>query len=483
MRKLMILCILAVLAVSFVGIAFAEVQNIKVNGEIDVYGFARRAFNLNASSNTGDTIGGARTVSKNNSQSWIMSTTRIGVDADLTDNVSTVVKLVNQRDWDVRGINQNAITTGYVANANEFNINVEEAYVKLSQFFYEPLTLTIGRQPLWFGKGLIVGGNYQNPDPDGNITAPEYTAMNKFDAIRATLDMDAWTIDLLYSKIWENAVGENDNTDLVGANVGYKFNDMNGEAEAYYFGKMDNGTVVPWNGAKNRNIVNTWGLRGSLDILKDLNLALEGAYQNGTYLGTPMQYARRDRHAWAFDGIAEYAGLANQFSWKPKVGAEWQYLSGPSTHDDMGPTANKNGNYRSWDPMYVGKFTNSIRNFIGWFYPSAQYGNAMDIDPATGLYVDSALSNKNEMIGYLTLNPIDSLTLRGNLNFLWFTTRLADNRSTFNGTEFDLSAKYDYTEDVSFGLLAGFFAPGAAYSNTDSRSTAAQVVGSVKVNF
>ena len=132
------------------------------------------------------------------------------------------------------------------------------------------------------------------------------------------------------------------------------------------------------------------------------------------------------------------------------------------------------------DPMYVGKFTSSIRNFLGWFYPTSQYST---LNGATGLYEDSVLSNKNEILGYVTLNPIDSLTLKANLNFFWFADRLSGNSSVFNGTEFDVAAKYDYTEDVSFGLLAGIFQPGVAYSRTDSRSTAAQMIGSVKVNF
>ncbi len=479
MRKLMIICIAAVMTFAFVGMSYAEVQNIKVNGELDVRGFMRRAFNLNASSDTSNNI--PRTVSKNNSQDWFMSTTRVGVDADLTDNVSTVVKIVNQRDWGVRGINHTAGMTSYTTNADEFNVNIEEAYVKLSQFFYEPLTVTIGRQPLWFGKGLIVGGNYTNPDPEGNITAKEYTALNKFDAIKASLDFDPVTVDAIYSSIWQNAVGEEDKVDLLGVNAGYKFNSMNAEAEAYYFGKYDNGSVIPWNGAKSRNNVNTFGLRGSLDVIKELNVALEGAYQNGTYLGTPMQFAKIERTAWLADVIAEYSGLKDKFSWKPKFGAEWMFLSGPG--DDLGAGDNQavaSGRYRSWDPMFVGRFTSSIRSFIGWFYPSAQYSQ---INPVTGLYEDSILSNNQSLIGFLSLNPIDSLTLKANYNFYWFADRLTGNRSNYNGSELDVTAKYDYTEDVSFGLLAGFFAPGAAYSQTDSRSTAAQMIGSVKVNF
>ena len=55
-------------------------------------------------------------------------------------------------------------------------------------------------------------------------------------------------------------------------------------------------------------------------------------------------------------------------------------------------------------------------------------------------------------------------------------------RSDEIGWEIDLQATYDYTEDVSFGLLAGWFVPGTFYP-TGNDATAVDVVSSVKVSF
>ena len=102
-----------------------------------------------------------------------MSTVETQIDADLTDNVSAVIRLVNQRDWNIYaksiipgttalGINGRA-GSGYTEDDDAFDLILDLAYVELKEFLYSPLTLKIGRQDLWFGKGLIVGANQPLP--------------------------------------------------------------------------------------------------------------------------------------------------------------------------------------------------------------------------------------------------------------------------------------------------------------------------------
>ncbi len=50
------------------------------------------------------------------------------------------------------------------------------------------------------------------------------------------------------------------------------------------------------------------------------------------------------------------------------------------------------------------------------------------------------------------------------------------------GNALDITATYDYTEDVQFGLTAGMFACGKAFASSNDR-TATQVIGSMKVSF
>jgi len=57
----------------------------------------------------------------------------------------------------------------------------------------------------------------------------------------------------------------------------------------------------------------------------------------------------------------------------------------------------------------------------------------------------------------------------------------------FIGQEVDLELTWDYTEDVSFGLLAAWFFPGTGsggvYANSESNNTATDVVGTMKLSF
>ncbi len=74
--------------------------------------------------------------------------------ADLTDNVSTVVNIVNQRDW-----NATTFDAGTANAGAEFDVELDLAYVQMKEIFYSPLTLTVGRQDLWLGRGFIIGNN------------------------------------------------------------------------------------------------------------------------------------------------------------------------------------------------------------------------------------------------------------------------------------------------------------------------------------
>jgi len=88
---------------------------------------------------------------------------------------------------------------------------------------------------------------------------------------------------------------------------------------------------------------------------------------------------------------------------------------------------------------------------------------------------------------------MDSLKLNGNLNMFWnqyaYRASLGKSRG-YVGTELDMGATWDYTEDVSFNLVMGYFMPGDVYSVRDERTnvasgnkTATDVVASVKVSF
>jgi hypothetical protein len=425
-------------------------------------------------------------------QDYFMSTTEVQVDADMTDNVSATVRLVNQRDWNVAGKVIAAATPlaaygrgGYAAVDDEFDVLVDLAYVALKDFIYQPLTLTVGRQDLWFGKGFIIGANQQ--DPQGTINANEYTAINSFDAIKAVLDYDPWTISGIYSKIEENAIQANDDVDLYGVNVGYVFDQYSADVEGYWFWKSDN-EVEKWGGIKSENEVHTLGLRGSADPVDDLTLNLEAAWQIGSFVGHRLQTANRDRSAWAFDASCEWRYFADQFAWKPILGAEYIVYSGNDPEEP--PTyrpQNITGNYEAWDPMYRGKFDSAIREFVGRYYATAAYpARAVANTDYIQTCADASFTNQHQFIIRGNVEPVESLLLALNYNlFYTYTDIQAPNGARHDGLlgqEVDLQATWDYTEDVSFGILSAWFIPGEVYYG-DMDDHATDLVGTMKVSF
>jgi hypothetical protein len=501
MKFLRALAVLAI-ALCLTASVYAETQSVKVSGDLTVRGLFRDAYDYRGSTpepditRTGLT---ADTAVPGTSQAWWISTTEVEIDADLTDNVQTVIRLVNQRDWNVaqnKAVAQGTTLAmngfgGYTYNDDEFDVQLDLAYVTLKDFIYSPLTLTIGRQDLWFGKGFIIGANQQVPGianpgmlPPWQISAPEYTAINSFDAIKAVLDYDPWTITGIYSLIEGNSISMNDGINLWGVNVGYKFDSYKAEAEGYWFYKV-NSSIDRWAGIKSNNDVSTFGLRGSLDPIENWSLFGEAAYQFGQYVGNRSQINNRDRSAYALDFGGECRYFAEKYSWKPKLGAEFVLYSGAEPENNPVVTS---GNFSGWDPMYRGKFDSAIREFVGRYYASYDYPIRANYLYSTA---DASFTNQSQMIIRAGIQPIESLNITGNYNIFWtmedylsaIPVAAGNNDKTggYIGQEIDLQAIWDYTEDVSFGLLCGWFVPGTVYRNADKCAT--DIVGTVKVSF
>ena len=190
-RKLTLICALLGLVALVAGPAYAEVQNIKVSGDITAMGVYREAYDLQKQlSDESDPD-----LDEEDQDSFLMSILRLRIDADLTDNVGATVRLVNAREWDA--------VAETLTNDNENDINVNLAYVTLKEMLYSPLTLVIGRQDLLYGTGLIIGPTALAHDPSDSIQYDDLVShVSGYDAVRAILDYDPWTLDLLYAKIF-----------------------------------------------------------------------------------------------------------------------------------------------------------------------------------------------------------------------------------------------------------------------------------------
>ena len=240
-RLIMFLAVAIVLGLT-IG-AEAAVQNVKVSGDLKVSAISRDEFDL-----------GTGALDEIEDQNVIMSQVRVRVDADLTDNVATTIRLLSERDWNRE--NDSLVTE------DDTDVSIDLAYVTMKEMLYSPLTVTVGRQELKIGSGLVMGDPDTNRTSQINIGAGLGTIANRdkslrkaFDAVRADLDYDPLMITMFYSKIDENikqnANVEKDDIDIYGINATYQLDDDWGTLlEGYYIYDRDETTQIASNNQK-----------------------------------------------------------------------------------------------------------------------------------------------------------------------------------------------------------------------------------------
>jgi hypothetical protein len=447
MNKRLILVLALAFLVGMTFSAYAEVQNVKVSGDIIATGVARNHFNLTNGS-AGD---------KNNiKQSFMMSQVRVRIDADLTDNVAATVRLINERVWN--GQND-------TASSGNSDIDLDLAYVTLKEFLYSPLTLTVGRQEIKFGNGLIIGK--AGAEKNGAVNIPnDLSERNAFDALRATLNYDPLVVDLIYAKVKETDTTRNNTINLAGINATYALNSK-ADLSAYYFNKRNN-----WDsdsGSKGKaDQVNTIGALLSTRPIENLTASLETAFQFGK--NDTASESNTSRHdAWALQAMLDYTFAKVKMT--PSIGASYTYLSGGETSATR---------HEGWDSMFYSQALNNIT------------------------YAILPFSNMSVINLRASAKPVEDVTLSANYGF--YELAKADSSSTMTspssyddasghsylsnatmsgkshlGDALDITATYDYTEDVQFGLTAGWFVPGKAFA--EQRRDASQLIGSMKVTF
>ena len=451
-------------AVVLSGTAYAEVQNIKVSGDLDIKGVVHSNYDLKDKQKNERQLNAGGTgdvVTNDDDERFVLSTMHINVDADLTDNVSTSVRLLNQRKWD-----------NFTAGVDQ--ITIDNAYVTLREFLYSPLTIIAGRQNLRYGSQFIVGDGLL-ADPEGvfpstattgtQLNGREYSAFNAFDAIRAILDFSPVTVEGVWAKVNETGVVDNDH-DLYGVVVNYKMDRWNAEVEPYWFHKRDHSGAAPVTvndstaaGAARTyetNEVHTGGLRLAASPIEGLKLSGEGAHQWGQLIDT-TNYQERSRDAWAANVYANYTWAAAP--WTPSTGAGWVFYSGeePNGVPEAADGFDRNDEFNAWDPMYRGSFTTFIQDFLGGAdSPGNLYAtfDGNDTDAAT---------NRHLFYADLKVNPLKDITLWGRYTHVRFDEAPRPGRDTHAGDEVDVKALYDYTEDVQLGLFGGWFIPGEYY--------------------
>lgn len=464
--------------------AFAEVQDVKVGGDVTTRAFLRRNQDLTDE-------GVTRSTGNNSSDHdrFVQLTTGLNITGNLTQNVSAGLRLANET---ILGNKDTA--------SRNSDLAVSHAWVKLKELFFSPLTVTLGRQPIVWGRGFVLGsslipGTVNSDDLHASIAANEFTDFTAFDAARAQLDFQGaaavsmpLNLDLVYIKLSEGSVGVPDDINLVGFNLGTKLDAANSEAEVYYLLKHDrrNAAAAAVGGdLLNPSNLSTIGVRGSSAPIEGSSIYGELAYQFGVRATDPSgNLPAGDRQqAWAFDLGAEFT--AKDIPTTPKIGAEWIFFSGKDV----------NGAVAGWDPIARGYFTTALREFqvsqsVTGFYPFNQAcrTNGVADNDCTGAY-----TNQHQLSLYGSLKPLEDLTIAPRFSLFVLDEgaiptnagpggSTSSNRHKFAGTEWDTQVTYNYTDDVQFGLIYALFAPGSMF-RTPSDQVAQELITSVGVKF
>lgn len=442
-RKLWILA--AVLALSLGGAAFAAVENIKVSGDVTVYGVNRVNYDFGyvapdapASLITADLLDDPIAV--------IAQVSNLKVNADLTEDVLATVGVRDERIWG--GGQTDAGLTTFSA------LYASSAYVTLKDILESPVTLKIGKQPIRLGSGLLVA----DPTTNRTTTAGEpfgstygyigdLSPRKSFDGVVATVDLSPATLTFGYVKGAENTASQDDDTDAWVANAGYDFGN-NTMGELYYVVKDTKQNTAA--DQTEDNVMNS-GARVVSSPIENLTLSIEGCYQVGKE-GLSIRGDDKRRSDLAVLTSLEYK--LPDIQGEPELGVDYARFGA------------------HWDDMWEGLTAADIANALFEESNSQVVGGTLSLKPLEDISLKLRYAN------FRLVEKVTSLT--NDYAPTGGYTMKADERDL--GNEIDLSLAYDYTEDVQVGLSTDWFIPGDAFDGVND-STAFQALGTMKVSF
>jgi len=494
MKKLLVAALFVVLATP----AFAAIQNVKVSGDITTSWIDDS--NLNLGTTEGSEYAGGRINNPGadsylqvgqKSQNVFVTQTRLRVDADLSDNVSTTVGLINERAWNGEGAQSgvNGVNTGY-----DTNVQLYLASLTLREFLYSPLTLQIGRQVFNYGNGLILGDGGPVNEGSGNLENifADINERTAYDGVTATLDYKPLTISLIYFKngqgtssiMGDGNLTSGQSSDVFGYNANYQLSDpWSTVVEQYLFSEVNGaGYDGGYAGANKGDTLFVPGLRASTNPTKSLNLQGEIAWQLGNAeVSNPSSGYSEGEHrsAMAAQLLATYS-LPVLDKYKPSVNASYTYASGDKNANqnydsDRLSTAKT---YTAWNEFNTIQGAGTIYREIFPFSDEHILSVGASASPLEDVTAGVTWSGLWAAAAYGPDNPLTLIQPNGSTSVMPDTNK----RGYYLGNETDLNLTYNYTEDVTFGVSAGWFVPGDVF-NANNHETASQAIANVGVKF
>jgi hypothetical protein len=437
--------------------SYADVQNIRLSGDIRTRGYW---LDNAAEGANGDF---------QSSSAFIEQRTRVSVEADLEDHVLVVVTLKAEGLWGAPdqtssagpGVEDDA---GGAINRG-WTVGVDEAYVQLNEMFYSPATLKLGRQYLNYGHGLILSSVDQ-----------EYN----YDAGRLVLDYYPVTVDLIGARLVDNGTFGGDSnhqsSDLLFLNARYEMTDNVIKDIEAYFGwvaqSSHNGVTNATQAPPTLNGASPWvvGVRGDLTPADSLKAWVEAAYEGGAD-GTANS---QGISAVLLNGGASFAIKGG---WSPVVHANYTFASGGGEGQNPATGAPGKATFVPWFDY--------VEGYNGYlFAPELSNIHIFNVGVSSKPYENMSLSCN--VYYYLKADNNSFAGSNPNIDFggLSFTREGVQSNSRQLGWEVDNVFGYDYSKDVRFQLVNAFFIPAGAYRRDPTVNSAShEVRGEVSVKF
>ena len=433
---------------------FADVQNIRLSGDIRVRGyFADKATEIAPQQIGNDT-------------QFIAQRTRVTLEADLEDHVLVVVTLQADGIW-------GDFNSGVSArNGRNWTVGVTEAYVQLRELFYSPATLKVGRQELNYGTGLIISS---------------FDQVYTFDAGRLVLDYHPLTIDIVGAQLqnnqgyhaWTTTAGS-PQSDLLFVNAKYEVNSVVKDVEGYFGWASQMRAGTPFGSAYAAGIGAAApspiliGLRTDLAPVENLTVSLEGSYECGN---SEVGAGLHDETISAFLAQAALKYTFKGVAWTPAINASYTYASG-----DSNVTGNSRHYFVPWFGMAEG--------YNGYVLaPTLSNIQIMNVGVSAKPCANTTLALQGYY--YLKADKNGAVASDQNANLGGFSgtgIATAANDSRDVGAELDAIVGYDYSKDVRCQLVYGAFLPQNAYQQPGNGAGAisrvvSEVRGEINVKF
>jgi hypothetical protein len=376
-------------------------------------------------------------------QDWYSQRTRVNVDAALSGGVRAFVELQAYDFWGTD--TDDSLASESATEAGNDEVALYQAYIDMNNIADYPVMVRVGRQELVYGREWLVGNN----DNGSNFSGLSFDAIKVVYA-EEDIQVDAWAAKLadLDSSLLPATVTDDD-TDFYGV-YGKYTGIENTDLEAYLLlvrtavgpGDVDYLYTV---GAR---AAGTWDVMGTLPGMLDYNA--EVALQFGDDTGGG------DHEGFAINLMAGYTFTDVQ--WTPRLEAEYAYFSGDDDilDDD------------------VDAFS---RLFSDVHYGDIELGGTLDAG-ATNLHilriggsavpVEKLTVSADFLIFLLAEDDADGLGLTfGNPqvgdNIIGPLFAAGDDDDA--GYELDLTAAYQYTEDLNLTVGYAHFFTGDAVEN------------------